>query len=118
MGAAQIADIARHIADVQARGGDWGVTLEASGDNTRWLQFIAGSINAAYPFADAPEIGLRNFGAWALVTWEAQHYVTLDLELHETSAIAAWIDRYFVDLLGCTETYTLRATVEDFGAEG
>jgi hypothetical protein len=51
VGSDQIAEIAPGVREALAGGPSWRVTFEISGDPNRWVQFTAGTINAAYPMS-------------------------------------------------------------------
>ena len=49
MGSDQIAEIAPGVKEALAGGPSWCATFKISCDPNRWVQFTAGTINAAYP---------------------------------------------------------------------
>jgi hypothetical protein len=65
-----------------------------SGDPNRWVQFIAGTINAAYPHNEAPESRLDELGLFALREWTPNNYITGILALEGARSVAHWIDHY------------------------
>jgi hypothetical protein len=116
MGADQISEIAPAIREVLSGGGRWCATLEVSGDPSRWVQFTSGTINASYPHEDAPEERFGRLDQFVLVEWKPNKYAQFELEVEEARAIANWIDRYFVEVLGCEGDYSIDATLEELGS--
>ena len=107
MGSHQIAEIAPGVREVLAGGPSWCATFEISSDPNRWVQFTAGTINAAYPHNEAPESRLAELGSFALEEWEPNKYITGMLVLEDARSVAEWIDHYFVAILGCDWDYSV-----------
>jgi hypothetical protein len=115
MGADQISEIAPGIREVLVGAGGWCATFEVSGDPSRWVQFTQGTINAAYPYEESPDERLPLLGSCDLTEWEPRKYATFRLHLNEPRTVAKWIDRYFVDVLGCEQEYSIDTKLEDYG---
>ena len=107
MGSDQIAEIAPGVGEALAGGPSWCVTFEISGDPNRWVQFTAGTINAAYPHVKAPGPRLDALGSFAVEEWEPNKSVTGTLALKDARSIARWIDRYFAEVLDCAWDYSV-----------
>ena len=119
MGSDQIAEIAPDVREVLAAGPSWCVTFEISGVPDKWVQFTAGTINAAYPHIEAPESRLSELGSFALREWAPNKYVTGMLALEDARSIARWIDHYFLAILGCDWDYSVDLSLERLrGAQG
>ena len=80
-------------------------------DPNRWVQFTAGTINAAYSHIEAPESRLGGLGSFALREWAPNKYVTGMLALEDAKSIAR-IDHYFVAILGCERDYSVDLLLE------
>jgi len=116
MGIGQEALIADPVREVQARGKSWCATFEISNDPSRWVQFTIDAINAGYPYAEEPNDRLRALGVLAVLAWEPNKYASVTISSDDAGAIAAWIDRYFADVLSCGGDYVLHVTLEDLDA--
>ncbi|MBT1509760.1 hypothetical protein KIP88_04535 [Bradyrhizobium sp. SRL28] len=112
MGSDQIAEIAPGVREVLAGGPSWCATFEISSDPNRWVQFTAGTINAAYPHNEAPESRLGELGSFALEEWEPNKYINGMLALEDARSVACWIDHYFVAILGCDWDYSVDVLLE------
>ena len=81
-------------------------TFEVSGDPNRWIQFMPGVINLAYPHTDDPsplpaQLGLPP-ALLLLVEWEPGAFATFNIETPLTvREIAQTIDALFESTLGC-----------------
>jgi hypothetical protein len=112
VGSDQIAEIAPGVREVLIGGRFWCATFRISRDPYRWVQFTAGTINAAYPHHDAPEPRLGQLGSFALSGWAPNRYITGLLALEDARSVARWIDNYFVAILGCDWDYSLDLLLE------
>jgi hypothetical protein len=104
MNADQIAEICPAVQEAIAGAPDTCVTLEIEGDSDKWLQVAGNQINAAYPYDEHPEGKMKPLPlppAAKIVDWKAHRFVTLECEELEPTALAQWIDAYFVALLSC-----------------
>jgi hypothetical protein len=104
MNADQIAEIRPALREVIDGAPDSCVTFEADGNQENWLQVVDRTINAAYPHAEDPESRLKTLPrllGLQVTTWEAKKFVTLELPDWDLASLAAWIDAYFVVVLGC-----------------
>jgi len=115
MGSDQIAEIAPGVREALAGGASLCVTFEVTGDPGRWVQFTAGTINAAYPHSDAPGLRLAGLEALAVKEWEPNKCVTGTLALEDAKSIAGWIDRYFLEVLDCASDYSVDLAFDRFG---
>jgi hypothetical protein len=91
------------------------VTFEISGDPSRWVQFTAGKINAAYPYVESPDPRLGALGSFAVDEWEPNKSVTGTLALEDARSIARWIDRYFAEVLDCDWDYSVDLKFDHLG---
>lgn len=104
MNSDQLAEIRPALREVFKAGPNSCVTLEAEGDQEKWLQVVDHSINAAYPHADAPEPRMKalpEVSGLKITGWEAEKFVTLEFPDRDARSIAEWIDAYFIAVLGC-----------------
>jgi len=107
MAADQIAEIAPGLREALAGGPETCVTFEVTGDPDKWVQFLDGTVNAAYPretppdpehlLPEAPDLAPR------LLEWEPRKCATFALDSADVRALAGWIDLYFVCILGCVD---------------
>jgi len=115
MGLGREAQIAEAVREVQARGESWCATFEMSNDPARWVQFTIDAINVAYPHAEDPSDRLRVLGVLTVVAWEPNKYASVTIASDDAGAVAAWIERYFADILsygGAASFQTTFATAE------
>jgi len=112
VGSDQIAEIAPGVREALAGGPSWCATFTISCDPNRWVQFTAGTINAAYPHNEAPESRLGELGSFALREWAPSKYITGMLALEDARSVARWIDHYFVAILGCDGDYSVDLLLE------
>jgi hypothetical protein len=110
MGADQLAEIAPMVREVMAGGDSWCATFEVSGDSSRWVQFMVGTINAAYPRMN--DECVKAFGACDVVDWAPLNFVTVEIERSEARTIAMWIDRYFAEILDCNGECSIDCRIE------
>jgi hypothetical protein len=115
VGSDQIAEIAPGVKEALAGGRSWCVTFEISGDPNRWVQFTAGTINAAYPHVAAPGPRLGALRSFAVEEWEPNKSVTGRLALEDAGSIARWIDRYFAEVLDCDWDYSVDLKFDHLG---
>jgi hypothetical protein len=88
VGSDQIAEIAPGVREALVGGSSWCATFRISCDPNRWVQFTAGTINAAYPHNEAPEPRLGELGSFALSEWAPNKYITGMLALEDARSIA------------------------------
>ena len=105
-------EVAQAVAQILAGDDDSFATFAVVGADDRWVQYKIGQINAAYPFADDPVQRLAPLADFAVLGWEANKYVFGDLGRGDPRAIAAWIDKYFREILQCAPGYDLTIDVE------
>jgi|SRR5215467_9426393 len=115
MGSDQIAEIAPGVREALAGGPSWCVSFKITGDPNRWVQLTGDTINAAYPYVEAPGARFDALGSFAVTEWEANKFVTGTLVLEDARSIARWIDRYFAEVLGCDWDYSVDWVIEDLG---
>lgn len=99
------------VREIDAGGDDSFGTFEVKEDAERWLQYLPGSINAAYPSAAAPEARLATLRFDEVIEWQPNNFVAVVLN-KPPADMAVWIDRYFREVLGCEEGYQLAWTRE------
>jgi hypothetical protein len=112
MSADQIAEIAPGVREAIAGGDDLCVTFTISGDEDRWVQFVGGVVNAAWPHAHDPEPLIAQLGHAAVESYQAEQYVTARLRVADVYAVARWIDAYFEHALGAGTDYSLDLEIE------
>ena len=99
MGADQVAEIAPGIREAIGGRPDLCVTFTVTGHPDKWVQWVDGVINAAYPHVDPPESRLGGLQFDAIQHWEPKKSLTVTLAETEVYAIAKWIDSYFATVL-------------------
>jgi hypothetical protein len=112
MGSDQIAEIAPGVREALAGGPSWCATFTSSCDPKRWVQFTAGTINAAYPYDEMPASCLEELGSFELNDWAPNKFITGVLALEDARSVARWIDHYFVAVLGCDLDYAVDVLLE------
>lgn len=92
------------------------LTLTLEGDEDRWVQYMADSVNAAY-FGDEPPSDdlLYALGPAVITSFEAANHLTVTLAARDPESIAAWIYDYFQQVLECGDAFVLDVMVEDLG---
>lgn len=86
-------------------------TFEVAGQADKWVQFHAGTLNAAYPRVEHPLAVLAAFGG-ALQEWALGVSLAVALPAKDGRTIAKWIDRYFETVLGASEDYGVDVRLE------
>ena len=117
MNADQIAEIRPAIREAIDGAPDTCVTFEVENVSNKWLQVADRTINASYPHSDHPQGRVKDFPSAQLLIkildWEAGKFATFEFSEIEATAIAYWIDAYFVNMLGCASgAYQLDVTFE------
>ncbi|RYG10734.1 MAG: hypothetical protein EON92_12095 [Burkholderiales bacterium] len=108
----QVAKMVPAIQEALAGRPDLCATLQIAGKPDSWVQFTDGMVNAAYPFSESPDSLLSQLGGGTLEGWEAQTYLTVQMESADAHAIASWIDRYFQKALAAGAGYAIDVSVE------
>jgi hypothetical protein len=112
MSADQVAEILPAIREALAGEPDTCVTFALVGKPERWLQFVGGVANAAYPLTDEPSAVLARLGHALLESWEPGKYLTVNLAAGDARSIAKWIDQYFEQVLDAPTDYSLDVKIE------
>ena len=112
MSADQVAEIAPGIRESIAGGDALCATFTITGDSSRWVQFVGGVINAAYPYPTDPAAFITQLGAGVVESYEAGQYVTVRMTTVDVDAIARWIDAYFEQALGALSNYSVHCRLE------
>lgn len=94
MGADQVAEIAPGIREAIGGRPDLCVTFTVTGHPNKWVQWVDGVINAAYPHFDPPQSRLGGLQFEAIQAWEPKQSLTVTLGETDVYAIAKWIDKY------------------------
>ena len=101
----QIAEIQPAIREAMEGGPDTCVTFNVGGDPDKWVQFVGRTVNGAYPHSDDPEARVADMCSEHLMTkvisWESGKYATFLFGEVEATALAHWVDAYFVHVLSC-----------------
>lgn len=83
-------------------------TIELCADSSKWVQFVDQTINAAYPFEDAPEIRFSELFERSVIldvsSFAAGSFVTLLVTDILDRAVIEWVEDYLVEVLGCDRT--------------
>ena len=112
MSADSIAEIAPAIQEAIDGGPDLCATFTVAGNPDAWVQFVGGVANAAYPRKDDPSAVLAMLGCASLQDWTPGEFLTVRLETDDALSVAAWIDRYFEQVLGAGSGYALDVSIE------
>ena len=112
---AQIAPTVRRILDSPGEG--WCATFEVVGVDNAWAQVTKGTLNLAYPFANAPNVAdvVAHLPKAALTSWEANTFVTFEFQNGSAEAIARAIDHLFTKFFQRSE-YSVDSRIEDLDA--
>lgn len=86
-------------------------TFEVEREPNLWLQYLPGSINAAYPFKQTPEVILAELPFDGMIEWKPEEFLSVELT-KPPEQLAVWIDRYFREVLNCRPDYPLSWTRE------
>lgn len=81
-------------------------TLRVVSGSDCWVQYTPGMVNVAYPFDIAPAERLKDFSFSDVEEWTSGVSAMIELYAPEPE-LAAWIDRYFKEILGCEPGYQL-----------
>lgn len=81
-------------------------TFEVTGESNLWLQYLPGNINAAYPYKQAPDVILAELPFDATIEWKPEEFLAVVLE-KPPEQLAAWIERYFLEVLSCRQDYQI-----------
>ncbi len=100
------------IREALAGGADFCATFSLSGKSEHWVQFVDGTVNAAYPLAEEPSALIVRMENALLESWEPHQYLTVKLSLADARSISNWIAQYFEEVLGAFGDYSLDASVE------
>lgn len=104
--------IAMDVQEALDRRPDWCATFEVEDDEDKWVQFVDGVINAAYPDPIAPDKRTKPLPDFEMTKWSRGKFMTGDLALTDRTEIARWIDRYFVDVLRCDPGFAITSRLE------
>jgi hypothetical protein len=110
MSSDQIAAISAGIREAQADA-EFCATFEVIGKAGKWVQFQAGTVNAAYPRSEHPSDLLLGLGG-ALVEWNAGQFLTVTLATDDARLIATWIDVYVETVLDAGHDYAVGLSIE------
>ncbi len=101
----QIAEIRPSLREVIAGAPKTCVTFEVDSSPSKWLQVVNRTVNAAYPHSDPPMNKVENLSPRLLPTridsWKPGEWVTIEFPEFDATAMAHWIDAYFVQILDC-----------------
>jgi hypothetical protein len=111
MSSDQIAEIAPGIREALADA-RYCATFEIAGQAHKWVQFQAGTVNAAYPHSEHPANLLTTIGGGALTEWTAGKFLTVNLAFNDARAVAKWIDGYFERVLAAGDDYAVDLRIE------
>lgn len=112
MSANQIAEISPGLREAIAGGDNLCATFVIAGDENRWIQFVGGTVNAAYPHTQDPAPLIMALGDAVIESFEPGQYVTVRLQVVDVYSIARWIDRYFEQVLAADNDYSVDVTLE------
>lgn len=90
------------------------LTFKLEGDEDRWVQYMADSVNGAW-FGDEPpsEAFLDTLGPAVLTAFGPREFMTVTLAARDPESIGAWIYDYFVLALECGDAFVLDVEIED-----
>ena len=119
MSADQISEISPAIREVQSSAADLCATFEIVGSQDKWVQYTKGTINAAYPYKEPPQLLIEPFVevqpklTLNITSWESGKFVTLDFPQGEPVSISKFIDLYFIGIIKCVSDYSVDVTIEE-----
>jgi hypothetical protein len=108
----RILAIALDVQEALDRAPEWCATFEAKDDEEKWVQFVDGVINAAYPDPVAPDKRTKPLPGFEMTEWSRGKFMTGKMQLTDRTEIARWIDRYFVDVLRCEPGFAIFSRLE------
>lgn len=100
------------IREVLAGRADTCATFSLAGKSDHWVQFVDGTVNAAYPLANEPSALLAQMGNALLESWRPHQHLTVKLAIADARSISKWIDQYFEQVLGTPGDYSLDVSIE------
>ena len=112
MSSERIFTIARDVQEALERAPDWCATFEAEDDEEKWVQFVDGVINAAYPDPIAPDRRSRPLPDFDMTEWARGKFTMGKLNLTDRTELARWIDRYFLEVLRCEPGFEVSCRLE------
>lgn len=108
----QLALIEAAVREINGAGKDDAFgTFEVQGEPNLWLQYLPGNINAAFPYKQLPEVILAALPFDAMIEWKPEEFLAVVLT-KPPEQLAAWMDRYFREVLNCRADYQLTWTRE------
>lgn len=119
MRADQISVICPAIREVQSGGPDLCATFEVVGNQDKWVQYTIGTINAAYPYKEHPQLLIEPLAEInprheiSISSWKAGTFVTIDFPENDPTKISKWIDFYLIGVLKCADDYSVDVTIEE-----
>ena len=111
----QATTISSWLEKARAGGPDTCATFEADGDADKWVQFVGATLNCAWPSAHPPGDNAKLKPllldvSGEITDWAAQRSAMFEVPSASLDAIATFVDRYFVAILGCADgRYELEA---------
>ena len=115
----QLSEIRPGLREALSGGDNVCVTFEVEENEKRWVQYVGGTVNAAYFTRDAPDISKvpnalhEKLGKITLEGWEPLKFMTLGIDNPEVGSLAKLIDWIFTELQGCgVGEYHLNVSVE------
>lgn len=116
----QLSEIRSGLREALSGGGGVCVTFEVEGMEDKWVQYVGGTINAAYGSTAAPALSTipvalqEAVGRVWLADWEPAKFFTLGIEKAEAGPLAKLIDWIFTEIQGCAAgDYHLSVDVDD-----
>ena len=92
------------------------VTLEARGDDSRWVQLTWDYVNVSYPSDEEPSVLLENMGirlpkGITLERWERNKFATFEHPADPVEEIVRFVELYFEKVLGIVPSpFTIKVT--------
>jgi len=98
------AEILTAVRDANAAGPHACVTFTVAGNGDKYIQYIDGTLNAAYPRDEDPMVvmgGLNLQEIGDLEAWDPGVFATFTVHDSDARQVAEWIHLYFVAVLEC-----------------
>jgi hypothetical protein len=87
-------------------------TFTIKGAPDRWVQYMDGCVNAAWPASGDPLRLVARLGGGVVKDHDAGVFITIRMETADVHVIARWIDAYFRQALAARSNYSVDCAVE------
>ena len=114
----QVEEIFPKVREVLEGPGDgWCATFELVNVDGARAQVMKGTLNCAYPFANAPEVAdvVAILPGATLDSWKAGTFATFSFSSPDARSLAMMIDRLFSKFFACND-YSIVSRIENLDA--